>query len=146
MIKNLFHLKKFVLLTLFIAGPQALIAESTDTASIGYQLAVVEEQALNPENVLLRKEIQPSSAAIREFEWIMETLRTRCSNPQGDLAGILVGTWRSVERRGYDVTLLSYARELASFSNIAFQSYRNQKVDFQKVALKWIKDKYPIKK
>lgn len=121
------------------------ISVSAREGSTGYQLAVFHEQKLHPEKILTRETIRPSDATIREFEWIMETLRHRCKNTEQALVSVLVETWRIVQRRGYDVSLLEYSRELASFSNIAFQSYRNQKVDLKKVALKWIKDKYPIK-
>ena len=143
--KNLsFFIKIFLCLLLLTSGILGKAA-ATDQVTMGYQLAVLEEQALNPENVLLRKKIIPDNATIREFEWILETLRNKCNNPDDELVGILVKTWRSVQQRGYHLTLLQYSRELASFSNIAYQSYKNQKVDFQKVAFKWIKEKYPVK-
>lgn len=115
------------------------------TESYGYQLALIDARASDPKKVLLNKKISPSSAAVREFEWVLETLRSRCHNPQDAIVTSIVGSWRIVERRGYDVTLLEFSRQLSDFSNLAFQARRNQKMDFDKVILKLLKDKYPPK-
>ncbi|MCC6759470.1 MAG: hypothetical protein IT395_07600 [Candidatus Omnitrophica bacterium] len=113
--------------------------------SYGYQMALIDARANNPKSVLLNKKISPSSAAIREFEWVLETLRSRCHNSQDAIVTTLVGSWRIVERRGYDVTLLEFSRQLSDFANLAFQARRNQKMDFEKLVLKLLKDKYPQK-
>lgn len=117
-----------------------------DDNSYGYQLALLNERAQNPEKVLMQKKITPTSASIREFEWILETLRNRCPNPQNVIITTLVESWRLVQRRGYNVTLLQFSRQISDFSNIAFQSLKNQKLDIDKIARKLLKDKYPIKK
>ncbi len=114
--------------------------------SYGYQLALLNERAQNPQKVLMQKKITPASASIREFEWILETLRNRCQNPQNVIIPSLVESWRLVQRRGYNVTLLQFSRQISDFSNIAFQSQRNQKLDIDKIIRKLLKDKYPIKK
>ncbi len=117
-----------------------------DDNSYGYQLALLNERAQNPEKVLMQKKITPTSASIREFEWILETLRNRCPNPQNVIITTLVESWRLVQRRGYNVTLLQFSRQISDFSNIAFQALKNQKLDIDKIARKLLKDKYPIKK
>ncbi len=117
-----------------------------DTAeSYGYQLALIDARASNPKSVLLNKKISPSSAAVREFEWVLETLRSRCHNSQDTIVTTLVGSWRILERRGYNVTLLEFSRQLSDFANLAFQARRNQKMDFEKLVMKLLKDKYPPK-
>ncbi len=114
--------------------------------SYGYQLALLNERAQNPQKVLMQKKITPTSASIREFEWILETLRNRCPNPQNVIITTLVESWRIVQRRGYTVSLLQFCRQISDFSNIAFQSRKNQKLDIDKITRKLLKDKYPIKK
>lgn len=113
--------------------------------SYGYQLALIDARASNPKSVLLNKKISPTSAAVREFEWVLETLRSRCHNSQDAIVTTLVGSWRIVERRGYNVTLLTFSRQLSDFANLAFQARRNQKMDFEKIVIKLLKDKYPPK-
>lgn len=138
--------KRVIITALFIYLTFTVVGLEAREGSSGYQLALVYEQKRNPEKVLTRQIIRPSDATVREFEWIIETLMRRCKDSESAIVGMLVQSWRTVQRRGYDVDLLEYSRELASFSNIAFQSYRNTKVDFEKVVAKWVKDKYPLKK
>jgi hypothetical protein len=115
-----------------------------DTAeSYGYQLALIDARASNPKSVLLNKKRSPSSAAVREVEWVLETLRSRCHNSQDAIVTTLVGSWRILERRGYNVTLLEFSRQLSDFANLAFQARRNQKMDFEKIVIKLLKEKYP---
>lgn len=121
-------------------GPARAASES-----YGYQLALIDARAQNPQNVLLNKKITPTSANIREFEWILETLRNRCRNSPEATIRTLVEMWRITQRRGYNVTLLEFSRQAADFSNVAFKAMRNQKMDFDKITLKLLKDKFPVK-
>ncbi len=141
-IKNPF-LVQLLLAILILTMPLKAFASEV---SYGYQLALLDERSKNPQKVLMKKKLNPSDATVREFEWILETLRNRCRNPQSVIITTLVDSWRIVERRGYNVTLLEFSRRMTDFSNIAFQSTRNQKLDIDKIARKFIKDKYPIKK
>ena len=137
-----FHHIIWQLLTVFLCSVAPAFAI---TESYGYQLALIDARASNPRSVLLNKKISPSSAAVREFEWVLETLRSRCNNSQDAIVTGMVGSWRMVQRRGYDLTLLEFSRQLSDFSNLAFQARRNQKMDFDKLVLKLLKDKYPQK-
>jgi hypothetical protein len=119
---------------------------SADDFSYGYQMAMLDERVQNPQDVLLHKEIKPDNATIREFEWILETFRNRCPNTPNIVVSALVQSWRVVQRRGYDVTLLEFSREVANFSNVAFRAVRNQKIDISRLTLLVMKKNYPIKK
>lgn len=140
---NNYFLTGLLFALLILTAP---LKTSADEASLGYQLALMDERAQNPQKALTQKTLRPSNAAVREFEWILETLRARCRNPQKVIITTLVESWRMVQRRGYDVTLLVFSRQIADFSNIAFQSHHNQKLDIDKIALKLLKDKFPVKK
>lgn len=131
----------FTLTLLVLPSLQATAADP----SYGYQLALLNERAQNPQKVLMQKKISPSSASVREFEWILETLRNRCYNSQNEIVSVLVNAWRAVQRRGYDITLLEMSRQISDFSNLAFRGRHNQKMDFNKLVNKLIKDNYPIK-
>ncbi len=128
-------------LFLMLITPQIAWA---DSSSIGYQLALIDERAQNPQKVLTQKKINPSDAAVREFEWILETLRNRCPDSQTVIVTSLVEAWRATQKRGYKVTLLKFSRQIADFSTLAFQSRRNQKFAFSKLVYKVLNDKYPI--
>lgn len=117
-----------------------------DDLSYGYQMAMLDERTQNPQDVLLKKTIKPDNATIREFEWILETFRNRCPNPPKIVVSALVQSWRLVQRRGYDVTLLEFSREVADFSNVAFRAVRNQKIDISRLTLLVMKKNYPVKK
>lgn len=124
----------------------APIAAFAAEFSYGYQLALLDERAQNPQKVLLQQKLAPANATIREFEWILETLRNRCLDPQNVIVTDLVKAWRTVQRNGHKVTLLQFSRQIADLSNIAFQSRRNQKFAFSRLIYKVLKDKYPSKK
>ncbi len=143
MTTNNLLLRRFFLVLIFLT---VAFKSFADENSYGYQLALLNERAQNPQNVLLQKKITPPNATVREFEWILETLTSRCRDPQNIVITTLVESWRVVQRRGYNVTLLEFSRQNADFSNIAFQSMRNQKLDIDKVTRKLLKNKYPIKK
>ncbi|MCB9757714.1 MAG: hypothetical protein H6753_04730 [Candidatus Omnitrophica bacterium] len=117
-----------------------------DDSSYGYQMAMLDERTQNPQDVLLKKTINPDNATVREFEWILETFRNRCPNPPKTVVTALVQSWRLVQRRGYDVTLLEFSREVADFSNVAFRAVRNQKIDISRLTLLVMKKNYPVKK
>ena len=131
---------------LILCGTLSVCVAAADENSTGYHLALLQEQALNPEKMLLRQVIQPEDAMVREFDSIIETLRYRCNNPEALIVATLVETWRTVQRRGYDIKLLDLSRELGSFTHIVFQRVKGQKIDFRPVSAQWLKDKYPIKK
>jgi len=137
----------FQILTLsfLLSGVLPTTADAAISDSYGYQLALMDARASNPQNVLLNKKITPSNASVREFEWVLETLRNRCRNSPDTVVKTMVEMWRVTQRRGYSVTLLEFGRQSSDLANIAFQAMRNQKMDYDKVCLKLIKDKYPNK-
>ncbi len=140
---NNYFLTGLLFALLILTAP---LKTSADEASLGYQLALMDERAQNPQKALTQKTLRPSNAAVREFEWILETLRARCRNPQKVIITTLVESWRMVQRRGYDVSLLTFSRQITDFSNFAFQARQNRKMDIDKVASRLIQDKYPPKK
>jgi hypothetical protein len=135
-------IRLFFIVFFILSGAGSLGAASE---SYGYQLALIDARAQNPQQVLLNKKITPTSANVREFEWILETLRNRCRNSQEATIRTLVEMWRITQRRGYNVTLLEFSRQAGDFSNVAFKAMRNQKMDFDKITLKLLKDKFPVK-
>ena len=139
---NIFISRSFLIILLLTISLSALASE----LSYGHQMALLDERAQNPQDVLLHKEIKPDNATIREFEWILETFRNRCPNPQKVVVTTLVESWRLVQRRGYDVSLLEFSREVADFSNVAFRAVRNQKIDISRLTLLVMKRNYPLKK
>ncbi len=140
-VMNLLFKRLLVLILLFASTLTAL----ADEPSMGYQMALLDERSQNPQSVLLNKKIKPSNAQVREFEWLLETLRSRCPNPSNEIVMTLVQSWRTVERRGYKVTLLQLSRKITDLSNLAFQSKGNQKIDINRVVFKILKDQYPPK-
>lgn len=140
--KSFSNLCKTVIMALLLT---ASLTSYAIAESYGYQLALIDARASNPKKVLMNQKISPDSAAVREFEWILETLRNRSTASQDTVVKTLVETWRLVQRRGYNVTLLEFSRETSDFSNIAFKMMRNQKMDFDKIILKLLKDKFPAK-
>lgn len=136
-------LQRTVLFLCFIAIAMTALA---DNSSYGYQMAMLDKRVQNPQDVLLHKEIKPDNATIREFEWILETFRNRCPDPPKIVVSALVQSWRIVQKRGYDVTLLEFSRQVADFSNVAFRAVRNQKIDISRLTLMVMKKNYPLKK
>lgn len=114
--------------------------------SNGYQMALIDATAQNPKSVLLNRKITPADSAVREFEWIIETLRNRCRSSSSQIIMTLVESWRTLQRSGQKVTLLEFSRKVADYSKIVSQAMRNQKMDIQKLTLKVIHDNYSSRK
>lgn len=114
--------------------------------SNGYQMALIDATAQNPKSVLLNRKITPADSAVREFEWIIETLRNRCHSSNSQIIMTLVESWRTIQRGGHKVTLLEFSRKVADYSKIASQAMRNKKMDILKLTLKVIHDNYSSRK
>ena len=114
----------------------------TDTGedSLAYKLALIHVRSLNPEDFLVKKNIQPPRATISEFEWILQSLESRCSNPDTALADTMVETWKAMTQKGSTMTLLDVARELSSAAR-STTLFGNQKVNFRVTSKVWLTSK-----
>ncbi len=101
--------------------------------SVAYRLAVLHARNMDPLKALTSGGVEPSPATLREFEWIMATLKDHCKNPEPVLGNIIVETWRGRQRNGSKQSLLDVARKLNwVVKNSGF--YGKAKVNFEVVS------------
>jgi hypothetical protein len=104
--------------------------------SIGYKLAVIHAQASDPESALLGQ-AAPSREAITHFLTLMEVLRNRCVNPENEIADGIVGTWKLLQKHGYNLPLPQLAEELTNFARNRVL-FGDERVDFKQVTAVWL--------
>ena len=101
--------------------------------SVSYRLAALHTKSIDPIKALTSGSVDPSSATLREFDWIMDTLKDHCKNPEAAIGEIVVETWRQLQRNGSKQSLLDVARKLNwVVKNSGF--YGKTKVNFEVVS------------
>ena len=108
--------------------------------TIAYKLAVMQLNEDNPENLLLKKTTVPPPALLTEFQWIMDSLTSRCLNPENAIADTIVENWKALNKAGKSMTLLQTAHELANVAT-NIQRSDNKKVNFRMTSRYWLKNK-----
>ena len=102
-------------------------------SSVAYQLATLHTKSLDPIKALTSPSLNPSPAILREFEWIMATLKDHCLDRESAIGQTVVETWRHLQRNGDQQSLLDVARKLAwVVKNSGF--YGKKKVNFSVIS------------
>jgi len=134
---------------LFAAGLWAALvftsgafADTKDT--IAYKLAILHTKAEHPENELLGKPYRPQASTVAEFQWILDSLETRCLNPETALADTIVENWtlhnKAFSKQGKSLSLLETARELLTTARNT-RVFGTEKVNFRMTSQYWLKNK-----
>lgn len=132
----------FVLLT---AGVFTASAQS-GKESIAYKLAILYTREGKPEDALLNKPAMPAAAVVSEFQWILDSLKIRCLNPETAIADTIVENWTAVNKNGgKPIGLLETARELATTTK-NINLFGKGKVNFRMTSNYWLKQKLAGKK
>ncbi|MDP2654519.1 MAG: hypothetical protein Q8Q08_10900 [Candidatus Omnitrophota bacterium] len=125
-------------LILLAASPRPAVALNEN--SIAYKLAVLEARAQNPEKVLMRQRIKPADAAVMEFQWILDNMKSRCLNPESAIADTIVETWQVLTQKEQKISLLQTARELSSYAQNT-RLFGTGKVNFRMTSRYWLQEK-----
>ena len=143
MIKNFLTIARryfSAVVSLFLLmGSVSAVFSDSGKDSIAYKLAMMHEREEKPEDFLLKKTIEPPSALVAEFQWIMDSLKTRCLNPETAIADTIVESWSALKATDRPLSLLETARELASIAKNT-NRFGNQKVNFRMTSQYWIKE------
>ena len=107
--------------------------------TIPYKLAILHIRYTDPEAALPDKSVEPSSALVSEFQWILEGLRNRCINPETAIADSIVETWQYVRAKGYGIPLLEIARQLSQVARNRIL-FGEQRVNFRMITAYWRKE------
>jgi hypothetical protein len=142
-VTNLFKLALGAIFALFIfLGPISAMAQE-DT--IAYKLATLNIKAENPENQLLGKPRKPEAAMVSEFQWILDTLKNRCLNPETAIADTLVETWTTANQllnpQGKSLSLLDTSRQLLAVTRNT-KIFGTKKVNFRMTSRYWLQQKF----
>ncbi len=123
-----------VLLVFLLCRVERIDAEELQD-KFGYKLAVIHTQALQPPGVAVHP--TPSRDVITKFLTLLEILKARCTNSETEIADTIVATWKLMQKKGYSLTLLQTAQELA---NTALNQvlFGDEKVDFKTTTAFWI--------
>ena len=117
-------------------------ADTKDT--IAYKLAILYTQAEHPENELLGKPNKPQAATVAEFQWLLDSLETRCLNPETAIADTIVENWtllnKVLNNQGKSLSLLETARELLTTARNT-KLFGTAKVNFRMTSQYWLKNK-----
>lgn len=105
--------------------------------SLAYQMALLHSKNLNPEKVFLKKNIKPEQALVSEFQWILDSLETRCLNPERAIADTIVENWIIIKSNNIPFTLLEVARELSHAAKNT-NAYGIEKVNFRMTSQYWL--------
>lgn len=133
-----------VLLTLCLLAITSLSPAEDIEDTIACKLAVINTRAVDPEAIFLGPELEPERAVVTEFQWILDSLKHRCTNSREEIASILMDAWELVKRRGYAMTLLETSRALSAHTRSkVLLGYR--KVDFRATAGLWTSTYKPYK-
>ena len=118
------------------------LAESKD--SIAYKLAILQIRSDHQENEFLGKTNTPAPATIAEFQWILDTLKSRCLNPESAIADTIVESWTTANKfmnqAGQSISLLETARELLAYTRNT-KVLGTPKVNFRMTSRYWLKQK-----
>lgn len=124
-----------MLLGLLLSGP----AHAVDVQeTLAYKLAVLHANAESPGQFLIQGQVEPPQAVISEFQWIMDSLRQVCLNPETALADTIVEIWQALKRTSSERSLLEAARDL-SRTAVQMSRARQEKVNFRMTSRYWLK-------
>ncbi|MFA5060259.1 MAG: hypothetical protein WC676_06485 [Candidatus Omnitrophota bacterium] len=129
-------------LCLSFSGLHTVIAGEEKTTA--YQLALLHTKALFPEEAMMNPSLRPENAVITEFQWLLDSLSTRCINSQPEIVSIIISAWKLVRSRHYDISLLDATRGLTR-NALNKSKFGNTKVDFQKTSGMWTSQYKPKK-
>ena len=135
--KNVFVI--FIILFLLFPLP-APSATAASRNNIAHQLAALHTKYLNPIDVWTARDedVKPSPATIKEFEWMMDTLKSRCRDQEETIGQIIIETWVQARQKGDNRPLIEIARGLTRIVNNPAISGRD-KVNFRLVGQYWLK-------
>ena len=127
-----------------LSSPEAF-ADTKDT--IAYKLAILHTKAEHPENELLGKSYQPQASTVAEFQWILDSLKTRCINPETAIADTIVENWnllnKAPNKQKKSLSLLETARELLNTARNT-RLFGTDKVNFRMTSQHWLKNKLGV--
>lgn len=128
-----------VMLSFILSFPVRVWADR-DEEGIAYKLALMHTRALAPEQYLIKKDLRPDRSTIAEFEWILQSLQSRCVNPEHALADTIVEIWKSINQAGAKMSILDVARELANNARNT-SAFGASKVNFRATSKVWLTSK-----
>lgn len=129
---------------IFFGGvsPEFSLAAGKDT--IAYKLAVLYTKNENPTNVLLNKSIAPAPTTVAEFEWIIDSFKNRCLNPENAIADTIMESWSNANKflntKGESISLLQTARELLVITKNT-KLFGTEKVNLRMTSRYWLEQK-----
>jgi hypothetical protein len=127
----------FNLVFLFWSLPSMAFAAEPPEKQIAYKLAILHVRYLEGVQSFSSQNQTPSPAVISEFQWIMESLKNICLNPEQSIADTIMETWGSLRTQGYQVTILETARELLKVTKSAALKDKG-KVNFRMTSQYWL--------
>ena len=104
--------------------------------ALAYKLAALHVRSTSENTIILDSSLEPDSATVAEFQWLLDSLKNRCLNPETEIADTIISCWRLIRNRGYQLTLLEIARALVKNTRDA-KLFGNAKVDFKKASGYW---------
>lgn len=107
-------------------------------STIAYKLAQFQVNQEHPEESLRQEKVIPETALVSEFQWILDSLRNRCLNPETAIADTIIETWEILKKNGRQMSVLQVARELNQTAQNAFRSEK-QKINFRMSSRYWLK-------
>ena len=113
--------------------------------SVAYKLAALYTESENPDQAFLKKPVKPMEAVVSEFQWILDSLKNRCLNPESAIADTIVETWNTLKKSEKPLTLLQTARELQNATKNT-NLLGTKKVNFRMTSKSWLKNKLKPRK
>lgn len=129
-----------ILIGLSINPPQSVGAENQED-TVAYKLASFYTRTLDSHAALTRS-VEPTSASVLEFEWVLGNLKNRCLNSEEDIADTIIQAWQLMQERGYDLSVLEIAHALATNAGDVSR-FGPGKVDFRKTSGWWTSQRKP---
>ncbi len=116
---------------------QAALCHAALEDTIAYKIAILHIRAERAEEMLLKNSLEPPSAVVSEFQWILDTLKQRCINPETAIADTIVETWTALRPYDPDRTLLEVARALSLTARNTVL-FGVEKVNFRMTSKYWL--------
>jgi hypothetical protein len=133
---------KLKLIFLFITLCLATSAWAVDPVqdSIAYKLAWMHMRDIDPQSAFLKGKVDVPQAILSEFQWLIDSLKQRCLNPENAIADTIRETWLTLKYNGIDMSILDITREL-SLSARNTNTFGEKKVNFRITSRYWLTQK-----
>jgi len=108
--------------------------------NIAYQLAQIQTRSADAGQAFLKGSVTPDQAMVSEFQWLLDSMLNRCLNPAEAIASTMVQTWKALQQKQPQVTLLEVSRELCRIAKNT-KIFGTNKVNFRMTSQFWLESK-----